>query len=92
MSSCPAKTYPLTPAQAVDIASEIYRELGIRIDLSQPSGEVSQSGFTLKWDVDEARQEVTVQVVSKPWIVPCGTVIGKLDKLFQPLPPGVVGE
>lgn len=78
--SCPTKLYPLIGAQAQLIAQRVHDETGMDIDLTLPSGSASNHGITLSWKVSENMVAVTVD--SKPWIVSCGTIFGRLDELF----------
>jgi len=54
----------------------VKREYGIGIDSDQ--GEASERGFTLRWSYDANAQELEIQCTKKPFLVPCGTVNGRI--------------
>lgn len=47
MATCPIKSYPLSPADAVAICEKIHAESGISIGSTQATGQTSTHGVTL---------------------------------------------
>lgn len=80
MASCPVKTYPLSPSEALAICGRIRTESGISIDPTQPTGSAETHGVTLSWSIHDG--QIDIGVVSKPWVIPCSTIYAQLDELF----------
>lgn len=80
MSSCPDRTYPLNAAEAVAICAKIEAEAGVQIDPTQPTGSTQTHGVTINWKIQG--NAITISIPSKPWVIPCSTILDELDKLF----------
>jgi hypothetical protein len=73
-----SRTYPLSnPAATV---ARIVADGGPAIDPNRPVGSIETHGVKLAWTI--ANGQITVTIVSKPWIVPMSQIIGELDKFF----------
>ncbi len=73
-----SRTYPLLNPTAT--AAKILAEGGPAIDPSQTTGSVETHGVKLAWTIADG--QITVTVVSKPWIIPMAQIIGELDRFF----------
>ena len=73
-----SRTYPLLNPTAT--VAKILAEGGPTIDPNQPSGSVETHGVKLTWTIADG--QITVTVVSKPWIIPMAQIIGELDRFF----------
>ena len=73
-----SRTYPL-PNPAATVA-KILAEGGPAIDPNQTTGSVETHGVKLTWTIADG--QITVTVVSKPWIIPMAQIIGELDRFF----------
>jgi hypothetical protein len=40
---------------------------------------MTERGFTLKWSYDPSAQTLQIQCTKKPFLVPCGTVNGRIE-------------
>ena len=74
-----SKTYPLTDPAA--LAAKVEAAGGPQLDPTQPTGQASADGVTVAWSVSNG--QITVTILSKPWIVPWGTIWGHVDALFS---------
>ena len=73
-----SKTYPIPDPTAV--AAKVLAAGGPKIDPTQPAGEARAEGVTIGWSI--ANSQITVTVLSKPWIIPWGTIWSHVDALF----------
>lgn len=73
-----SKTYPLPDPAAT--AAKVLAEGGPSIDPTQTTGTATEHGVTLSWVI--ASGQITIIVVSKPWVIPMSTILGELDKFF----------
>jgi hypothetical protein len=73
-----SKTYPLPDPAA--IALKVKAAGGPAIDPTQPTGEASADGVTASWSVSGG--QVTITILSKPWIVSWGTLWAHVDAIF----------
>jgi hypothetical protein len=80
MATCPAKSYPLSPADAITICDKIHVESGIFIDPTESTGTAVAHGVTLAWSIHE--DQIDISILSKPFFVPCATIYTQLDELF----------
>lgn len=80
MATCPIKSYPLSPADAVAICDKIHAESGISIDSTQATGQTSTHGVTLAWSIHDG--QIDISVLSRPFFISCDTIAKQLDELF----------
>jgi len=80
MSGCPNRTYPLNAAQAMAICQKIAVESGIHIDPTQPTGSAETHGVQINWIIQG--NAITISIPSKPWVIPCSTILDELDNLL----------
>lgn len=79
--SLPAQTFhSITPTAFIALKEKVAAKLGITI--TTDSGQDTAQGFTVSWDYDSAEQELTIQVLSKPWYVPASLVQSEINSLF----------
>lgn len=78
MSTCNSRTYPLTDPAA--LAAKIAAAGGPQIDPTQSTGRASSHSVTLAWSITPGT--ITIEIVAKPWVIPCGAVYEHLDALF----------
>jgi hypothetical protein len=77
---CPSKTYAITPEKAVAASAALLAATGVNIDATAAAGEVSVHSVDLTWT--NRNDELTVNVVSKPFYVTCSEIFDPLDKYF----------
>jgi hypothetical protein len=76
--ACDPVSYAGVDSLKWECAKEVVkREYGIGIDSDQ--GEASERGFTLRWSYDASAQELEIQCMKKPFVVPCGMVNGRIN-------------
>ena len=74
-----AKAYALPdPVAAV---AKIKAAGGPQLDATQPSGKASADGVTIAWSV--ANGQITVTIISKPWIVPYSAIWSHIDAVLS---------
>jgi hypothetical protein len=72
------KTYAISDPAA--IAAKIKAAGGPAIDTTQAEGQASADGVTLGWKMSSGEIEITV--ISKPWVVPYGTIWSHVDAVL----------
>jgi hypothetical protein len=73
-----ARVYTLSDPAA--IALKVRSAGGPAIDPAQPIGQASADGVTIGWDI--ANGQIAITVISKPWIVPYGTIWSHIDDVL----------
>jgi hypothetical protein len=80
--ACDPLNYTGVGAEQLIAAREtISSAYGLHIE--QVSGVVSKSGFKLRWNYDAVAQTLEIQCLSKPFVVPCGVVNGRINALAK---------
>jgi hypothetical protein len=72
------RTYALPDPTA--IVAKVKAAGGPAIDATQPTGHASADGVTLGWKISGGEIEITV--ISKPWVVPYGTIWSHVDAVL----------
>ncbi len=76
--SCPAALYKQVNRQVFDTLNSKLTSLGYR--LPGPEGEVEgPMGIVLKYRWLEADGVLQAKITKKPMLVPCSTIMGKID-------------
>ena len=80
--ACDALQYSGVDTAKWNAAREtISREYGMHIESEE--GEDSKSGFRLRWTYDAHAQRLEIQCLSKPFVIPCGVVNGRINALAK---------
>lgn len=73
-----SKTYPMPDSSA--LVAKIASEGGPKLDPSQAVGKASDCGVTLGWSIMNG--QITITVLSKPFLIPYSTIWSHVDALF----------
>ena len=80
--ACDPLNYTGVGAEQWNAAREkISSAYGLHIE--HGSGEESKSGFRLRWNYDAEAQTLEIQCLSKPFVVPCAVVNGRINALAK---------
>lgn len=63
-------------------ADRIRAAGGPLIDLTKPAGQARADGVTVSWVIEG--QQVTLTLVSKPWIIPASTIWAHAAEVLTP--------
>jgi hypothetical protein len=59
------------------------KALSIGITIDSNHGQDSKNGITMSWTFDPAAQTLELQCLDKPFIVPCGTINGRIHDVVD---------
>ena len=83
--SCATQVFTVTPGQFAEIQAQAAAK---GLQLATDSGTCEHSGVTVQYAYDATAQTLSLTVLSKPFIVSCGMVNGKLHDLID----GILNE
>jgi len=79
------KIYPLTDPAA--LTAKIEAAGGPKIDPTQTVGKATDCGVTLGWSVEALvggdAGQITITILSKPWLIPASTIWSHVDAVFS---------
>lgn len=85
--SCDKQTFFQFSLSAFDCLKQKALAIGVTIDSDQ--GQSSKDGVTIAWNFNAETQTLELQCTEKPFIIPCGTVNGRIrkvvDECLQPI-------
>lgn len=73
-----ARSYPIPDPAA--IAAKVKAAGGPAIDPTQATGQASADDVTIGWNI--VAGQITITIVSKPWVVPYSAVWSHIDAVF----------
>jgi len=80
MAACPELRYSNVSAAAWQRCKAAVSQY---VQIGTDQGEASARGVTIRWNYDAARQALSLQCLSKPFIVSCGYVNEQLGKAVK---------
>jgi hypothetical protein len=83
VSACdPIKFSDISPQKFADLSAKASSEAGVAIIGNDGQADSAKYGISVSWSYDPIAQELTLQVVKKPLLVPCSYVNQKLKEVL----------
>jgi hypothetical protein len=85
MAGCATQTFTgITQARFDCLVQRVQATTGIAI--SGNAGSAGEDGVTIRWEFDPVGGTLELQCMSKPFIISCGTINGKIHDLVDACP------
>jgi hypothetical protein len=81
MSACALQTFSNINESLWPCGVKFAAEHGFAIN--DYSGQISESGFTVRWNYDPQSQLLQIQCVDSPFYVPCSLINGQIHHYYE---------
>jgi len=79
--SCAKQSFTQFGQSNFDCLKQKALSIGITINSNQ--GQDSKNGVTISWAFDPVAQTLDLQCLDKPFILPCGTITGRIQDVVD---------